>query len=312
MIGGGRATPTDALRHAVEEAFGRKTVDWSKPPTGLTAAQRFVVTLDDGARVFVKAAVDDDTERWLRNDHLVLTSLRDLVPDVLAWCECDGRPVLVIESLHDAHWPADHFREERGEREAVLWKPGQLDRLFEALDRLATAPAPSSLPGLEASFEPQWPRIAGEPASILELGLAEESWLMSVMLDLQSSEAELELCGDTLVHNDVRSDNVCFRGDRVVLVDWSDARRGVPGFDLANLAQTLPLEGGPDPFHVAPDAGPFAAWRAGDVLNRAAGRYGAAPPWLVKVFKRLAVINLDWAVQSLDLPPRRGVDWRTI
>ena len=55
------------------------------------------------------------------------------------------------------------------------------------------------------------------------------------------SEASLHLEGTSLVHNDVRSDNVCFRGDRVVLVDWSDARHGAGGFDLANLLQTLPL-----------------------------------------------------------------------
>ena len=312
MVGGAPSAPTEDLRQSVEAALGKRAVQWRKPQTGLTAAQRFVVTADDDTRVFVKAAVDDDTERWLRTDYLVMTHLHDIVPDVLAWTEAGGRPVLVIESLDDAHWPADHFREDGGERKPVWWKPGQLEVLLEALDRLATTAALPSLPPLETAFQPQWPRIAADPEPILALGLVDQRWFERVLSDLQAAEAGLVLRGETLVHNDVRSDNVCFRGNRVVLVDWSDSRCGVAGFDLANLAQTLPLEGGPDPYDIVPDAGAFAAWRAGDLLNRAAGRSGPAPPWLVKVFKRLAVINLDWAAQCLDLRGHAGADWRAI
>jgi aminoglycoside phosphotransferase (APT) family kinase protein len=161
-------------------------------------------------------------------------------------------------------------------------------------------------------YQPQWPLIAETPRVLLDLQVADERWLDHALPHLLAAEETLDLRGDSLVHNDVRSDNVCFLGDRVVLVDWSDARRGAPGFDLANLLQTLPLEGGPDPFTLLPDAAGFAAWRAGELVRRAAGAYGPAPSWLVKVFKRMAVIDLDWAARCLDLPPRHGVRWTEI
>jgi hypothetical protein len=44
-----------------------------------------------------------------------------------------------------------------------------------------------------------------------------------------------------------------FVGERVVLVDWSDSRRGNRQHDLASALTALPLEGGPDPFDVLPD-----------------------------------------------------------
>lgn len=48
---------------------------WKKPHTGLTVAQRFVVTFEDRSRVFVKAAMDDQTEYLLRIDHLIMSTL---------------------------------------------------------------------------------------------------------------------------------------------------------------------------------------------------------------------------------------------
>jgi len=72
------------------------------------------------------------------------------------------------------------------------------------------------------------------------------------------------------------------------------------------------MEGGPDPYDVLPDAGSFAAWRAAEFANRAATHKSAVPDWIVDVFKRIALIDLDWAVRCLDLPPRPGIDWRAI
>jgi hypothetical protein len=311
-VGAAPAVPGPVLVSAVEEAMGQPVVTWRKPHTGLSLAQRFIATLADGSSVFVKAAVDDDTERWLRNDYLIASTLDDLVPDVVAWTQADGRAVLISEDLSDAHWPADHDRIEHGVRKPVWWRSGQLDLLVETLERLADMPAPPSLEPLEAIYEPQWLSIAEHPGMFLGLGLCDAAWFERVLPDLLSAEATLDLGGDTLVHNDVRSDNVCFRGDNVILVDWCDPRRGDPTFDLANLLQGLPMEGGPDPYDVLPDAGSFAAWRAGEFANRAVNHDSSVPEWLIDVFKRMVLIDLDWAARCLELPKRSGVDWRAI
>ena len=61
------------------------------------------------------------------------------------------------------------------------------------------------------------------------------------------------------LHMDVRSDNLCLQGERVVLVDWNWAVRGPAELDLACWLPSLRLEGGPLPEQVAPGLGGYAA-----------------------------------------------------
>jgi hypothetical protein len=305
VLGSAPAQPTPELAKRVEEQLGKRAVDWRKPHTGLTPAQRFVVRLEDGSSVFVKAAVDDWTERGLRTDHLVLSTVKDLVPEVIAWIDEPPHPVLILEDLHDAHWPADHFREIDGQTLPVLWKEGQRDLLMAALERLARIPAPpelAELPPLAEVFAPEWPEIAAAPGPFLGLGLCSAAWLERSLAALLAAERALDLSGDALVHNDVRSDNVCFRGERVLLVDWTDARRGSPRFDLANFLGGGVVEDGPDPYAHMPDAGGFAAWRAAQLANRALHE-ASSPRWLLAVFARMARDHLTWAAKCLALPP---------
>ena len=53
--------------------------------------------------------------------------------------------------------------------------------------------------------------------------------------------------GSTLLHCDVRSDNLLVTNGGVVFVDWPHACVGVPVFDLVAWAPSVQLEGGPDP-----------------------------------------------------------------
>jgi hypothetical protein len=225
------------------------------------------------------------------------------VPRVLAWIDHGQRPVLVTEDLSGAYWPANQLR--------VTWKPGQLALLFAALRRVAELTPPVPLPAAEQGFEPQWPSIVREAEAFLALGLCGEGWLRDAIDGLTEAEARVPLAGDSLVHNDVRSDNLCFFGERVVLVDWGGALRGSHEHDLANALSTLPLEGGPDPFEVLPRGGSWAAYLAARAARRAC-RDAEAPEWLRRVLRRIAAICLDWAALSLDLPRWTGVHWRAI
>jgi hypothetical protein len=313
MLGAAPSEPTPDLVRMVEAYFGRGVVSWRKPHTGLTAAQRFVARFTDGSSAFVKAAVDADTERWLRTDHLIMSTVDgDLVPRIIAWIEEGQRSVLVLEDLSDGYWPADHFREENGRRRPVLWKPGQLQLAFEALDRLAAIAAPVSLPSLEAAPLDEWATIAATPAPFLALDLCSPTWLDRAIDGLVAAERSIDLSGGMLVHHDVRSDNVCFRDDRAILVDWSEACRGNPRYDLANFLSGCALEGGPDPFDVMPDGGALAAWLGARAARRALGEAGRAPTWLIRVMKRIAIIDLQWATRSLGLPAWDGPSWQDV
>ncbi|GAA2758947.1 phosphotransferase [Actinopolymorpha rutila] len=296
------------LRARVEHALGQQSTEWVKPDTGLSAAARYSVTLNDGSGVFVKAATDDETERWLRTEYLALRHVPErFVARVVAWLDEPGsHPVLVVEDLRRAHWPAGH--------EGVDWREGDVDRVLAAVADLAGIPAP-------AAFEPAAPRPAYWPtllhegpdrrAAFLDLGLCTAGWLNGAATALIEAEAGLDDRGDSLVHGDLRSDNICVAHDRVVFVDWSHASRGSAEHDLALLLPTLHLEGGPMPYDVLPTAGGWAA-AGGALLARRVLDERGAPGWLVNVFVRLIAIDLAWAASCLDLPRPDGIDWRSI
>ena len=143
----------------------------------------------------------------------------------------------------------------------VTWLPGQIESLLATLERVAAAAPNLALHALGSGL----------------------------------------VSGEALVHNDVRSDNVCFLGDRVVLVDWSNARRGNALHDRTSLALTVAIEGGPQPFVLFPDAGDYAAWHAAQLERRIERLDADAPPWLRAVLERLFAVALDWAARCLGL-----------
>ena len=68
----------------------------------------------------------------------------------------------------------------------------------------------------------------------------------------------------------MRSDNLCLRDDRALLVDWNHVTRGNALFDVAAWLPSLASEGGPPPDDIRPEAGVFAAALAGYFCSRAA------------------------------------------
>jgi aminoglycoside phosphotransferase (APT) family kinase protein len=141
--------------------------------------------------------------------------------------------------------------------------------------------------------------------------MCSEAWYQQVIDTFIFAEQHVATDGETLLHGDVRSDNVCVRGSGVVFVDWAEAMRGNPAYDLAWALPTLHLEGGPRPFDVFPDGGGWAALLSGMHVKRACTDR-PAPTWLIAVFKRLVAIELEWAAASLRLPQVDGTNWREI
>jgi hypothetical protein len=269
----------EALRRRVEALTGRRVVEARRIHRGYTAAARFVVTLDDGSTVFAKAGGTAAAEhRWT-------TALRGpFLPRVLGF---DGE-LLLLEDLSAARWPPP-------------WEAGDPARLLETLR--AVAATPGDLPPLDRRTITGWAEVARDPAGFLGLGLASASWLEAALPALVAADETAIVGGEDLLHNDVRSDNLCFLPDRVVLVDWNQPARGNAAVDVAFLAPSLRLEGGPLPEELLPDAGPLTALVAGYFASRA-GR----PPipeaprvrWLQLRQLRMA---LPWAARVLGLPP---------
>ncbi|WAC11422.1 phosphotransferase [Dyadobacter pollutisoli] len=303
MANNSEKAPPQYLRDLLEAAVGQKSMRWTVPDCGLSSAHRFVVQLETNHSVFVKAATDEETEQWLRTEHSVLSAgAGNFMPDIIDWLDPPGmRPVLITEDLSKAYWPASHA--------GVTWRKGDFDLFFDGLKELSAFKTDLTLPKLKNPTTPLWSEIADDPTLFLQLQLCSEQWLSKSIGTLIQAENNVNLTGDRLVHGDVRSDNICFAGSQLILVDWSHAARGNALHDLAHLLPTLHLEGGPEPYHIMPDGGSIASLQSAGHIWRIIEDH-SMPQWLQQVFKKLIAIELEWAASCLGLETPDGLVWR--
>ncbi|MGH2573532.1 MAG: phosphotransferase [Actinomycetota bacterium] len=279
------------------EVLRLRPVGWRRVARGgYTAAERWVVSLEDGSSVFAKVGVTGHTAGWLRAEHNVYAHVTaDFLPPLLGWNDDGDRPVLLLEDLSDGEWPPP-------------WSPERVDRVLETLDAIRMSRSPPALPDLETrrSELSAWVRVAEDPAAFLSINMASGSWLEAALLVLLEAEASARLKGHELLHLDVRSDNLCFLGARTLLVDWNSACVGNARVDLAFWLPSLEQEGGPDPHAILPGEPELAAFVAGYF----AGRTGLPPiddaPRVRGVQLSQLRSALPWACRELGVPPPDG------
>jgi aminoglycoside phosphotransferase (APT) family kinase protein len=106
------------------------------------------------------------------------------------------------------------------------------------------------------------------------------------------------------MHFDVRSDNLCIRDGRAILVDWNFACVGNPLADVACWLPSLHAEGGPAPDEILSEgAAELAALLAGYFASHAARPEIPEAPHVRTLQLRQARTALPWAARALGLPP---------
>lgn len=288
--------PTAEVVASVTRAAGRAPAEWRRVVGGgYTPAERWIVEFADGSRAFAKVGVTELVAGWLRRERRAYGEVvGPFMPRLLGWSDGPA-PVLLLEDLSDATWPPP-------------WDSGLVERTLATLELVASTPCPSwatPLHGLDELFS-GWSRIAANPRPFLGLGLVSEPWLEAALPTLVAQEHPPEFEGTALLHVDVRSDNLCFAGDRTLLVDWNLIGRGNPLFDVAAWLPSLQFEGGPVPEAVSAEAGVFAGALAGYFCSRAPLPNIPDAPHVRRVQLEQATTSLPWAARHLGLPPPDG------
>jgi aminoglycoside phosphotransferase (APT) family kinase protein len=288
--------PNDAqILAAVAAQLGQPAVQ-SRPVVdrGYTRARRLILRLADGTNAFVKAGMTERTAHALRQEYRVYAQLQaPFVPRLLGWVEGPW-PVLILEDLEDAEWPPP-------------WSEPAVEAVLRTLAEVAATTPPAGLPPLAAFREELfsgWRFVAENPRPFLATGVVSEAWLTAALPSLLAAAHSVSLEGDALLHLDVRSDNLCLREGRAILIDWSFAAVGNPAVDLAAWLPSLHREGGPPPELLLPDGAALAAltsgffaWRVGLPLTdpsreRLRQHEFAELQWA-----------LPWAARALGWPP---------
>ena len=279
----------------IERALGWRPTDFRRaaPARGDTATNQRWIVSDDRRSAFVKIGATELTARWIRDEYRNYRAIHGwFMPRVLGFDDDGERPVLAIEDLSDGRWPPP-------------WTDERVKEVLDALCAIHATPPPDHLHGRAVDWGSNWPDVAVDPAAFLALGLCSSSWLDANIQVLVEAAMRARLDGDALIHVDVRSDNLCFRSGRAVLIDWNHAMIGNPELDLAAWLPSLHAEGGPAPEALLPDAPELAAWLAGFFGSRA-GLPPIAEARHVRPLQLAQVRSaLPWAARQLGLAPPR-------
>jgi hypothetical protein len=167
-------------------------------------------------------------------------------------------PVL-LDVYDDAGWVALAFEAIEGVVPRHPWDRSELDAVVAALERAHDVLTPSPADRLASAqryfrnFFGGWAELAAA-ADTPEL----DPWCrenLSRLVELEARWPEA-IDGPTLVHGDIRSDNVLMGPAGPVFVDWPHAAVGNPVFDLVAWAPSVVLEGGPLPEELLVAHGP--------------------------------------------------------
>lgn len=245
----------EQVRAAAESALGARVVSDVKQTGGFSPGLASRLVLEDGRRVFAKAINPDRNPRspgLYRREIEVMTSLPTRVPAPrLQWSYDDGEWVMLVLDDIDGAMPAQP------------WEPGEFARVLAALEQLAGTLTPSPITSvsivddLAENFR-SWHKIAADPTLTERVG----AWAgtnLARLVELESGWAEAA-SGDTLLHADLRADNILVTtDDRVFIVDWPYAVTGVAWVDALLFLPSVAATSSIDPEHAWMSFRPAAA-----------------------------------------------------
>jgi len=236
------------VRVAVEQWAGCGVADVASQPTGFSPGVAARVLLADGRRVFVKAigpVPNRDSPSMHRREARIVAAVPANAPvPRLLWTYDEG----------DGGWVVLVFEDIDGRHPVQPWDRGELERVVDALAAMAAALTPSPLPiatvpsagDALGGWLRGWQPIRDEqPPQFARL----DAWSarhLDALADLEHSAAAA-VAGETLLHFDVRADNVLLTDDRVWFVDWPHACVGAAWLDVVCFAPSVTMQGGPPP-----------------------------------------------------------------
>jgi hypothetical protein len=231
------------IRAGLEERFGSAVVDAVSQPGGFSPGFASRLTLTDGRRVFVKAvsgAQNRESPAIYRQEARYAAALPAEVPAPrLLW------------TFDDDDWVALAFEDIEGRPPSLPWQPDELGRVLEAIAALPAAltPPPFEAPTLGDAFARAfsgWRRLATKER---ERAVELDPWAQANLDRLAELEDAWQAGagGGTLLHSDLRADNILLTPERVYIVDWPWVRTGPAWADLLFMLPSVAMQGGGDP-----------------------------------------------------------------
>jgi len=242
-----------SVRRRIADLAGADVVSETSATTGFSPGYAAVLGLSNGTEVFVKAVSPEqnpDSPQLARQEIAVAAVLPPEVCAPHLWWHHD-----------DGTWVLLGFQPVDGRAPEMPWRPDDLARALGALTDLAEygTPAPRELPAMSdamADLARGWPLLADDAPGLARAVDAvgpHGEWVLANLDELVdlAAAAPAASTGDTLVHGDLRADNVMLAtspDERVWLIDWPHTcRDGARWWDLVGMLPSVAMQDGGDP-----------------------------------------------------------------
>lgn len=199
--------------------------------------------LADGGRAFVKA-VSATANSVAPGMHRAEARLTASFPP--------GAPVPRLLGMHDdGEWVALVYEDVEGRHPTMPWRMDELEHVVDSLGRLheSLTPCPVADVGRAVDDEDNVAEFASWSLLRETMPPGLDDWTRAHVDELATLESGWRTAadGDTLLHLDLRADNLLIRpGGDVVFVDWPWGARGAPLLDVVAFAPSVAMQGGPD------------------------------------------------------------------
>jgi len=306
------------VRERVAQMLGSDVVRAARVWGGYGPTPTYRLTLADRCRAFFKAVYASSNEVARRAFAREERIYQDLGKIIGPWAPA------YFGSFREDDWHA-MLLEDLGPKSAPPWTPHLACVVARSFAEFHAAtlgkPLPEWIERNPRPFGPPWAQVAMDSDGlwrIAALAGAEADaalyWLRVALprfLDVDGA-AKCTNSRVALVHLDARSDNLRCVAGRLRLFDWPETAVAAPEYDIAELAQSITVEGGPEPEQVV-------AWYAerlpvrSDLLDTAVvslAGFFAHRSWQAEVrglprlrqFQRQQlVVCLRWAARRLGL-----------
>lgn len=245
------------LRSDIETQLGSRVRSAESREEGFSPGLASVCHLEDGRKVFIKAVSSDlnvQSRQKALHEIEVNRALHKSVqaPLMLAVVEHHEWVGAVFEVV-EGRAPGDPWSSD--DLDAVLRAIGSLDGAFDDPlgDKQISVTTTPTFRGSLADEVCGWSQLCAQNLDTTELQEI-EPWLNPGSVQrLAAIEGRwAEACESTsLVHADLRADNLLVDGDNTVwILDWANAALGPAWFDVVALAPSIAMQAGPSPWEV--------------------------------------------------------------
>lgn len=256
-----------SVRTQVEVRLGSPIIEVHSQSGGFSPGVAARIRTADNQRLFLKAAgllPNPDTANVHRREARITAKLPAGVPvPRFHWVIDDARTGWVVLAFDwiEGHQPAQPWRED------------ELLRVLGALSELSEFLTPSPLAAAEVGTASEaldthicgWRQLLTDPPVVRD---RLDDWSrrhLDMLAELETG-AGAAAEGDTLLHFDLRADNMLLTEDRVWIVDWPHVRVGAAWVDLVFFAPSVAMAGGMSPEALLAHHPPSRAANA-DALN---------------------------------------------